>query len=590
MRRWRIRRPTLSYPAGTSLFFVAFLVGAVVLIYQGSWPNPLVFDSKPLSNIFSDESRLDAWGRWADPALYAAPRWVAAKTYYWIYHAFGSDTYWQRLANTLFHALTSVFLYIFFRRLFALVLDEAVPAGVLHPDRLAFLSALIFALHPVGVYATAYLMQRSTVLATLFGVVALLSYLEGLTRDKKIWLLAAVGFYYLAVFSKEHALMVPAVALSMTLLLQRPSRSLVRRVWLPFFLFAVIALGVVWLQVQQGVVGKVYEPLVDIMRGGAGEAAVPTDTETLYGLSVITQGYLFFKYLGLWLVPYTGWMAIDLRFPLATSYFSWPGTFGFVAFCAFPIVAAWLLLQRGRRGLLGFGLLCPWLLFATELAAVRLQEPFVLYRSYLWMWGLFAALPFVAYNVRKVVGMVLLCGVALILPFLTLERLQTFASELALWEDAVEKNEALPDSTLGMFRPYYNRGVAYLRLGRYPEAIRDLDKAIELSPTYAVLYSDRATANVQLGRLDEALGDFDKAVRLDPERVKSYVNRGMLYAMLENYPEALSDFDRAIQINPKYPVTYFNRAVVYREIGDADRAMEDFRVSCDLGFEEACRQ
>ena len=57
-----------------------------------------------------------------------------------------------------------------------------------------------------------------------------------------------------------------------------------------------------------------------------------------------------------------------------------------------PLLPVTLIWRGGRLGLLGFALLAPWLLFATELSAVRIQEQFVLYRSYLWMAPAFAGL------------------------------------------------------------------------------------------------------------------------------------------------------------------------------------------------------
>ena len=50
-------------------------------------------------------------------------------------------------------------------------------------------------------------------------------------------------------------------------------------------------------------------------------------------------------------------------------------------------------MELRRLGLAGFALLSPWLLALTEFATVRAQEPLVLYRSYLWMSVLPAALP-----------------------------------------------------------------------------------------------------------------------------------------------------------------------------------------------------
>lgn len=163
--------------------------------------------------------------------------------------------------------------------------------------------------------------------------------------------------------------------------------------------------------------------------------------ENAYPLSVITQGFLFFKYLLLWVVPYTGWMSVDIRQSFATHFLSWPELAGFIAFLAYPAVAARFLLKRGRQGLIGFGMLFPWILFLTELSSVRIQEPFVLYRSYLWMSGLpVALLPFLATTPRKT-AVTLLSALCLVIAALAWNRLDSFSDNLKLWSDAAAKNQ-----------------------------------------------------------------------------------------------------------------------------------------------------
>ena len=69
----------------------------------------------------------------------------------------------------------------------------------------AWVGALIFALHPVAVYAVGYVVQRSILMATFFVLVMQLSYLHGLLTGRRRWLVLAAAAYFLAVFSKEHS-------------------------------------------------------------------------------------------------------------------------------------------------------------------------------------------------------------------------------------------------------------------------------------------------------------------------------------------------------------------------------------------------
>jgi hypothetical protein len=436
------------------------------------------------------------------------------------------------------------------RRLFGITLaDGDAPDGVSSElSWFALFGALLFALHPVAVYGVAYLIQRSTLMATLFMLLMLLAYLQGLLRGSWRWMLLAALCYFFAVYSKEHSIAAPGVALAMTLLVRRPSAALFRLIAPYYALATLIAVSVVWVTVSsKGVLGVAYEPNAgDMLKQGAKLQGL-TDLPNLQLLSILTQSGLFFKYLWLWLVPNPAWMSVDMREPFAASLFGWH-TLGLIGFLGYFCGAAWLLLKRGSKGLLGFALLFPWILFMTEFSTVRIQEPFVLYRSYLWMPGLFAALPIVFSRFAPKRTYIVLGMVCVLLVPLTLNRLDTFSSTLKLWDDA----EKLVQGKTGMFgieRIYYNRGTELGKLKRYDEAIADFSKAIVTFP-FDYVYGNRATAYYLLGR----------------------------------YQEALSDYDRAIALNPNNANSYYNRALTYRAVGDFAAAQQDVRKSCELGL------
>jgi tetratricopeptide (TPR) repeat protein len=421
----------------------------------------------------------------------------------------------------------------------------------------AFFGALIFASHPVAVYGVAYLIQRSTLMATLFMLLMLLAYLEGLLSGSRRWMLAAALCYFAAVYSKEHSVAAPGVALALTLLLRKPSAALFRQI-APFYMIAVlIAAAVVWSTISsKGVLGVAYEPNAGGMLEHSARMEGLNDLPDAHLLSILTQCWLFFKYLGLWLLPNPAWMSVDMREPFAVSLLSWPYTLGMAAFMAYFCAAAWLLLKRGRRGLLGFALLFPWILFLTEWSTVRIQEPFVLYRSYLWMPGLFAALPLVfagralpaESSCRAESGLrkwnyIVLGLVSLLLVPLTLNRLDTFSSNIKLWDDA-EKLVRGRAGVFGIERVYYNRGTELGKLERYDEAVADFSKAIAIHP-FDYVYGNRATAYYFMGNYQQALRDYDSAIALDPDNANSYYGRALTYRALGGFAAAQEDLRKS---------------------------------------------
>ena len=531
-----------EYAQGRLDLQIAFLLLAILALYAGSLYAPLAFDDR---NFFENSETLAKYGH---TYFSFDLRWLSYATFKWTASWFGLDVFWLRLGNVMLHAANTITLFFLLRRLFQVALFSNDASNGMPPSLVwfAFFGALIFALHPVSVYGVAYIVERSILMATLFVLLMLIAYLEGILRGGWHWMLAAVLFYFAAVYSKEHSIAAPGVALALTFLIRKPSLALFRQIAPYFILTALIAVTV--LMSAKGVLGHAYEPnAVGILDLSAKKQGL-TELPDIHLLSILTQSGLFFKYLWLWLLPNPAWMSVDMREPFATSFLSWPHTLGLIAFLAYFCAAVWLLFKQGKMGLLGFALLFPWILFLTEFSVVRIQEPFVLYRSYLWMPGLFAALPVVFGWLAPRKIFILLSIVSLLLIPLTLNRLNTFSTTLSLWDDA-EKLVRNKPNVFGAERIYYNRGTELGQLKRYEEAIADFSRAIAIYP-------------------------------LDIE----YGNRATAYYFLGKYQQALRDFDRAIALNPDNATSYYGRAMTYRTLGDFIAAQDDVRKSCALGL------
>lgn len=87
------------------------------------------------------------------------------------------------------------------------------------------------------------------------------------------------------------------------------------------------------------------------------------------------------------------------------------------------------------------------------------------------------------------------------------------------------------------------------------EAIFHYSRALELnsySPSFdAILYSNRAQAHLQEKRFDDALKDLNKAIELDSRYVKAYIKRAAAYTGLEKYQEAVDDLEKAKELDPE---------------------------------------
>ena len=525
----------------------ALLLAIAGLVYIPYLRNPMVFDD---FNVIGSMGFLD----------YAfdfriGPRWLPYATLAHTYALTDGDIFVMRLGNLVLHALNAVMVFVLLREIFFATVDidrgeTERASNTLIP---AMLAAVVFAAHPVAVYGAGYLVQRTALMSTMFMLLMLITYWRWLiTGRRAMWVWSAV-WYLLSVFSKEHSVMAPAVALFMTLLLYRPSMALARRLAVPFVAYLIIAALVI--SMVKGVLGAAYEPYAREMLGLPLE---PDDARlrAAYLMSVITQSFLYFKYVFLWVFPNTEWMSIDLRELLATSLLSWPyGSFALV-FMSYPLLALGMVLRGGRMGVAGWVLAFPWLMFATELSTIRVQEPFVLYRAYLWCPVMGALLALALYRVNpRILAAVCILVVCVLVP-LSWNRLHTMSDKLLLWDDAVKLLVTGNESGAG--RIFYNRALALSEKGRHADAEADLDRVIILHPKLAPVYFARAKARFDLARHAEAKLDLDSAIALNPNAASYYFARAITLTRMGRNEQATPDFQKSCEL--KDPVACYAMA------------------------------
>jgi tetratricopeptide (TPR) repeat protein len=283
------------------------------------------------------------------------------------------------------------------------------------------------------------------------------------------------------------------------------------------------------------VIGTPYEPHVDRLtaevmaaQSGTGTAGGAAPLSYPWIGSAVAQAALFFRYAAAWLLPMTSLMAIDIKVDFAALWSPWvagPALAGFAACGA----AAALLLRRPRFAVAGFGLAWAWLLFLSEFAVVRYQEPFVLYRSYLWAPGFLIALAVLLERAPRRLLPALLVSATLFLALQARERLETFSSSLALWEDAAAK---LPQHAIaGGWRTYYELGREYLYAERPQRAEQVVERCMALYPAAYDCHLARAAIHMHTEAYEAALPHVLKAVELGP---RSGAARHHLGWLLEN--------------------------------------------------------
>jgi tetratricopeptide (TPR) repeat protein len=477
---------------------VAAAAAALYLPFLG---NPLVFDDR----IFFSGQRFAYYATHPLGADLRLPAYFSLAA---------TQALWGSLAA---HRILSLVLHVVVALLLYRLLLDAQRAALRGASESDFalrsaIGAAAFALHPVAVYGAGYLVQRSIVLATLFGLVAAILYLRGLRRRSHADALSAALFYWLAVLSKEHAVLLPAALLPLALLAGAERRFSLRHAALFVAACAPAAVFVVLRSLH--IIGGAYEAGTGAVAAQIAADSAAEILEQSLALSAVTQAGLFFKYVGLWLWPDPGALSIDVRVDFAAGW-----TPGWVAlkvagFVACGALAAGLAIRGGALGIAGFGLLYAWILYFVQFSAVQFQEPFVLYRSYLWGPGMIciavASLTRLPRRGAMAVGLIALAALAAVAH----GRLVTFSDALRLWEDAAAK---LPEKPVPWgSRTLYGLGREYLYANRPDEALATAERCVRLYPKTVHCVYARGAVRLQRREFALAAGDLRRALEFEP--------------------------------------------------------------------------
>jgi tetratricopeptide (TPR) repeat protein len=519
------------------------LVGVLtLLVYSVGIDNLLIFDDARLI----DGTVFGNYG-----ALTLKVRSLSYGSFVWLQALLGDGWWKQRIVNLSFHLGTAWMLYGLSQTLLEstqLPEDMQAAPGFLASRRAALLlGVIVFALNPVAVYAVAYLIQRSIVMAAFFVAAACLCFVKGLKQERKTWFALSLAAYLLAVASKEYAAPALALAVPLYVFVARPSRQ--RIAWVSGaavvgLLLVALALGLKY----GGLLGQLFEDYgrsytrqLDALQPGAGALVYP--------LSIANEMALFFQYGFLWLFPNVSWMSLDLRPAFPTSLFGWPQSAGVLGYLGLMVGSAVLVLRRSDAlGLLGLLLLMPLLLFVTEFSTVWIQDPFVLYRSYLWALPIPAlvALPLMGLKSKWLYPVAAL--LAILLAGLSVERIDTMQSNKTVWSDAAAKIDLkAPANAFGRWRPYLNLGAEQVARGAVDEALRNIRVAVDLNEPLGPGHFNYGVALLQTNQPEPALKQFELARAQGYDTAGLYFQQGEAYFRLKKFDAAFDSYGESIK-------------------------------------------
>ncbi|KAJ7979560.1 Tetratricopeptide repeat protein 1 [Quillaja saponaria] len=91
-----------------------------------------------------------------------------------------------------------------------------------------------------------------------------------------------------------------------------------------------------------------------------------------------------------------------------------------------------------------------------------------------------------------------------------------YEEALFKYELALQVAPEIPSSVGLRSICHSNRGVCFLKLGKYADSIKECSKALELNPTYIRALMRRGEAHEKLEHFEEAISDMKKILEVDP--------------------------------------------------------------------------
>ena len=539
----------LAYRWWHGLLLALSVLVCVLAVYAPALRGEFVFDD--LHMPFTDSTAInwplkDWWG----------VRPLLMTTFWANLHLFGRDPFTYHLVNVIFHGCAGMLFFFVAKKIltFARVETEKLTP-------LAAIAAAVFLLHPIQTEAVAYVAQRGEDMGALLYFASFCVFLYR-KRGPLFWgrTFAVLALFLAAVITKEHTVTLPALLL-LTDYFWNPGFTLegIRKNWR---LYATVGLGLV---------GGLAFLLRYLGRDSTSIGFnLPDFTPAQY---LYTQFRVFFSYIGLFVYPL--WQTIDYDYTISRNLLEHGSVFGLIAIV---ILAAAAVYYRKQFPLASYGFFVFGLLLLPTSSIVPIKDPIVDRRLYLPIVGLlFIMLEFLRRWKISRSGLIAIgTAVCLLMAAGSYRRNQKWASALALWADAAEKNPdkrrvqfglAVAQFMKGRCReaiPHYERAIAlgtpdpqlYLNIGmaydcehQTGKALDALQHSIDLQAS-AAAYASKAFVEAKTGTLDVALEALQTAERLDPNYAMTYVYRGEIYQAIGRVKDAAAQYGRALAIDP----------------------------------------
>ncbi len=550
------------------------------IAYANSLNNGFVYDD---SLVIEDRSFLSSWNnlRYFFSPLYFTGsgeysyRPVLTLTYFFDYLRGNGNPCAFHETNVCLHIINGLLLYCFLLYVIPF-LDKRY-----NPRLIALFAALLFMVHPIQTESVDGSGFREEILFSIFSIASIIFFIKNKTRTNRIYLILSLISYFLALLSKESALLLIAIIFLIDVFFRKDAEAAKKDRNPPKFKYGYYA----WYAAV--ILIYLYIRFIWMVNPGVGTSleGVSYPGGSLY-TAILTSGRIFVKYLGLLILP------LKLSVEYFNYYMVYPSRSILEPKTLASLIVLFSLLIFSTRNfwkyrIFTFSVLWffIWLVPASNI--LPLNHPMAeryLYISSVGFCLLSAAMiiqPFyfkpqkaISININKaqiLFLVLLLSGYSI----LTINRNKIWREPITFWDEAMKQS---PSSS----RAYTNLGYAYFKKKMYNESIDAYQRAIKKNPDYADPYAGLSLAYLELGNFGKSQHYIETALRLAPDSFSNHNIQGRIFIRNQEHSKAKDEFEKSIEMDPFYAPAYNNLAMYYFKEAQYDKAIAEYKKA--LGF------
>lgn len=452
--------------------------------------------------------------------------------------------------NLLFHMAVTLTLFGCVRR--TLLLPRLREGWGQLASPVAFFASLLWTVHPLLTEAVTCVVQRNELMVAL----CYLHVLYGLVRADQSaaptrWLASSFVACVLGMFCKEVMVSAPLVAYAYQALLIDGAWSTAWRRRGKFFLL----LATSWIPLGLLVAGS-------SRRGDAAGFGLGL-TWWEYALTQC-QAILHYVRLSFWPHP----LILDYGNPVVRNLAEvWPQLLALIVAVATTVSAAARKWPAAFLGIAFFALLAP-----SSSVVPLVTQTVAEHRMYL---------PLAALCVLVVGAIASRFGTRALTPllivtvasgFLTFQRNAAYGSGISIWSDTLAN---VPRNA----RAHANLGGEWEKAGRFDDALREFDLALQIQPDYAEVHTMFGRVSERLGRREDATAHYEAAIRLEPKTAQAHYNLGNIFVQQQRWTDAEREFSTTLELHPEFPDVHFQLGVVLAAVKRYAEAVPHFEIA-----------